>query len=53
MIWRILNEPNLFAGNPAKFELAAQALNKAQSDFADAEEKWLELEILREELEGA
>ena len=49
----ILNEPNLFAGNPAKFELAAQALNKAQSDFADAEEKWLELEILREELEGA
>lgn len=49
----ILNEPNLFTTNPAKFELAAQALDKAQTDFGGAEERWLELEILREELEGA
>ena len=49
----ILNEPNLFTSNPEKFERAAEALNKAQSNFVDAEEKWLELEILREELEGA
>ena len=48
----ILTEPDLFTTNPARFEVAAQALDKTQSDLAAAEEKWLELETLREEIES-
>ncbi len=48
----ILTEPNLFTANPARFKLAAQAMDKTQSDLAAAEEKWLELETLREEIES-
>lgn len=48
-----LTEPNLFTADPAKFEETAQALDKAQAALAAAEERWIELEMLREEIEGS
>jgi ABC transport system ATP-binding/permease protein len=47
-----LTEPNLFSADPAKFEEAVQELDKAQADLAAAEEQWIELEMLREEIEN-
>jgi len=48
-----LTEPNLFTADPAKFEKAVQDLDKAQTDLAAAEERWIELEMLREQVEGS
>ncbi len=48
---KTLADPNLFMTNPNKFDLASKQLAKAQEDLAAMEEKWLELEALREELE--
>jgi hypothetical protein len=31
---------------------ASAAFTKAESEFAQAEERWLELQILREEVDG-
>ena len=36
-----------------KFDQASDALAKAQEDLQEAEDKWLELEVLREEIEQA
>jgi ATP-binding cassette subfamily F protein uup len=43
-----LEEPGLYARGPRVFETTAKALTLAQAELADAESKWLELEILRE-----
>jgi ATP-binding cassette subfamily F protein uup len=48
----LLADPLLYAKDPARFVAASTAFTKAESDLADAEERWLELEILREEVEG-
>jgi len=48
-----LTEPNLFTADPAKFEKAVQDLDKAQADLAVAEERWIELEMRREQVEGS
>ena len=48
-----LTEPNLFTADPDKFENAVQALDKAQANLAAAEERWIELEMLREQVEGS
>jgi ATP-binding cassette subfamily F protein uup len=47
-----LNDPQLFSRDPAKFQAASAGLEKATSELAAAEDQWLELEMLREELEG-
>jgi len=47
-----LDDPQLYSRDAARFAKVSQALGKAQVDLASAEEEWLELEILREELEG-
>jgi ABC transport system ATP-binding/permease protein len=47
-----LADPDMFARNPDKFNAAVKGLEAAQSDLAAAEERWLELEMLREEYEG-
>lgn len=44
--------PDFYAKDPQGFEKTATALEAAQKQLADAEEQWLELEMLREELEG-
>ena len=47
-----LADPNLYARNPQAFAEATASLAKCQSELSDAEEQWLELEMLRQELEG-
>lgn len=48
-----LANPDLFTKTPEKFKEKAAALAKAQSDKDDAETRWLELEILQEEISAS
>ena len=50
MLQQRLADPNLYANDRKAFDDASSALVDAQSELTGAEEKWLELEILREEL---
>jgi ATP-binding cassette subfamily F protein uup len=50
---RHLDDPNLFQKDRKKFDQASDALAKAQRELQEAEDKWLELEVLREEIEQA
>src|SRR5216683_3321195 len=50
---RHLDDPNLYQKDRKKFDTASDALTKAQKDLQEAEDKWLELEVLREEIEQA
>ena len=45
-----LEDQNLYAKDPGSFAAAAEALGAAQSELSVAESRWLELEILREEI---
>ncbi|MBK5962309.1 elongation factor 3 [Rhodoplanes elegans] len=47
-----LADPKLFARDRKAFDETSQAAAKAEAELAAAEERWLELEILREEIEG-
>lgn len=47
-----LDDPNFFARDRAGFEKVSSDLGAVQTRLAEAEERWLELEILREELGG-
>ena len=47
-----LDDPGLYGRDRKTFEDASAALAAAQTELAAAEEKWLELEMLREELGG-
>ncbi len=47
---KTLTDPDLYARKPDQFAKATQALETAQTALAQAEEQWLELEMLREEL---
>ena len=47
---RRLSDPNLYKRDPAAFRLATDTLAEAQAKLAAAEERWLELELMREEL---
>ena len=48
-----LDDPGFYARDRSAFERTTATLAKLQQDIAAAEEQWLELEILREELAGA
>jgi ATP-binding cassette subfamily F protein uup len=48
-----LEDPGLYARDPKAFADTSAALAAAQAELTAAEERWLELEILREEIEGA
>jgi ABC transport system ATP-binding/permease protein len=50
---RILDDPDLYNKDRAKFDRVSEALTKAQTELREAEDKWLELEVLREEIEQA
>ena len=50
---RQLADPALYAKDPKAFATAMSRLGAAQAELARAETDWLELEMLREELEGA
>lgn len=45
-------DPNLFTRDPAAFNRLAGEMEKLRASLTDMEEEWLELEMLREELEG-
>jgi ABC transport system ATP-binding/permease protein len=47
----LLADPGLYARDRKAFEQASAALVAAQADLSAAEEKWLTLEILREDIE--
>ncbi len=47
-----LHDPDLFTKNPDKFQKATDRLGAAQNELEKAEERWLELEALKEELAG-
>jgi ABC transport system ATP-binding/permease protein len=47
-----LDDPTFYVRDRAAFEKASAALGELQQRIATAEEQWLELEILREELAG-
>jgi ATP-binding cassette subfamily F protein uup len=48
-----LDDPQLYARDRKAFDTTSTALAAAQAELHAAEEKWLELEMLREEIEGA
>ena len=50
---RILDDPDLYKKDRKKFDTASDAHTKAQKELQEAEDKWLELEVLREEIEQA
>jgi len=50
---RHLDDPDLFQKDRKKFNQASDALTKAQKELQQAEDRWLELEVLREEIEQA
>jgi ATP-binding cassette subfamily F protein uup len=47
-----LDDPTLYARDRKAFDTASNAMAKAHADLTAAEEQWLELEILREEVEN-
>jgi ATP-binding cassette subfamily F protein uup len=47
---RRLEDPSLYARDREAFDKIGAALLKAQNDLAEAETRWLELEMLKEEL---
>jgi ATP-binding cassette subfamily F protein uup len=50
---RILDDPDLYAKDRRKFDETSGAIAKAHEELAAAEDRWLELEMLREEIEQA
>jgi ABC transport system ATP-binding/permease protein len=48
-----LDDPSLYAKDRDVFDKTSAALVKAQTELAEAEHRWLELEILREELSSS
>src|SRR5262249_54315441 len=50
---KVLDDPGLYARDRKTFEDVSTAIAKAQQDLAAAEDRWLELEVLREEIEQA
>jgi ABC transport system ATP-binding/permease protein len=50
---RLLDDPDLYQKDQKKFDEASKAIAKAHAELAVAEDRWLELEVLREEIEQA
>jgi ATP-binding cassette subfamily F protein uup len=48
-----LDDPGFYARDPATFNQTAADLASRQAELSAAEQRWLELEILREEIEGS
>jgi ATP-binding cassette subfamily F protein uup len=51
-VQEVLDDPDLYSRDPARFQKAMDLLAQLQAEVHAAEERWLELEMLREELEG-
>jgi ATP-binding cassette subfamily F protein uup len=49
---KLLDDPDFYRRDPKAFAETSSSLAAAQSELAVAEDKWLQLEILREEIES-
>ena len=49
---RMLDDPDLYTRDRKRFADISETLSEVESNLAAAEERWLELEILRSEIEG-
>jgi len=49
---KALSDPALFNSDPDRYNKTAANLAKAEKDFTKSEERWLELEMIREEMEA-
>jgi ATP-binding cassette subfamily F protein uup len=49
---KLLSDEKLYARAPAEFDAAARGLGQAQDELARLEERWLALELKREDVEG-
>ena len=47
----VLADPDLYARDPGRFGATTQALAVARGELVEAEELWLTLEMLREEID--
>jgi ATP-binding cassette subfamily F protein uup len=47
-----LSDAELYTRDPAAFRRVSEALARAETELAQTEERWLELELLRSDLEG-
>jgi ATP-binding cassette subfamily F protein uup len=50
---KLLDDPTLYVRDRKTFDEASRAIAKAQEELAAAEDRWLDLEVLREEIEQA
>ncbi|QUS39614.1 ATP-binding cassette domain-containing protein [Tardiphaga alba] len=50
---KLLDDPALYTKDRKKFDAASAAIASAQQQLSESEERWLELEMLREEIESA
>jgi ATP-binding cassette subfamily F protein uup len=50
---QLLDDPDLYSKDRGKFDRATAAVTKAQNELHEAEDRWLQLELLREEIEQA
>jgi ATP-binding cassette subfamily F protein uup len=48
-----MDDPDLYRRDPGAFQKATDALTRASNELAAAEERWLELEMLKETLEAS
>jgi len=48
----LLADPDLYAKNPKRFDEVSKAVDEKSRALSDAEDEWLALEMLKEELEG-
>ena len=48
----VLADPDLYARDPARFGATTEALAAAHAELLEAEEQWLRLEMLREEVDA-
>jgi ATP-binding cassette subfamily F protein uup len=48
----VLGDADLYVRDPQAFRRASETLARGEQELAAAEERWLELELLREEVEG-
>ena len=49
---QIIADPDLYARDRATFDQASAALGAAQAELANAEDEWLRLEELRDQVEA-
>jgi ABC transport system ATP-binding/permease protein len=50
---KLLDDPDLYQKDRTAFDQASSAIATAQQELSTAEDRWLELEVLREEIEQA